>query len=133
MKIMTILTKSAFAKRCNISPGRVTQYITARQLTAPALVGEGRSQRVDLELGRAQLRDRLDIDQRMINGLSTRLDDPKPVETAEKRLGKEVAEFFDAAIPGLVTALAAKLEVTEAAAFLVGEEWFEAIKTVGGN
>jgi hypothetical protein len=124
---MTIVTKSAFARACNITPGRVSQYITARQLTAPALVGEGRTQRVDLELGRAQLRLRLDTDQRFLNGLNTRLDDPKPVETADDRLGKEVSEFFEAAIPGLVTALAAKLKVSEAVAYLVAEERFEAL------
>ena len=127
---MTQLTKSAFARACNITPGRVSQYITARQLTAPALVGEGRAQRVDLELGRAQLRDRLDIDQRLINGLSTRLDDPKPAETPEDRLGKDLEKFFESAIPGLVKALADKLKVTEAAAYLIGEEWFDAIRAV---
>ena len=82
---------------------------------------------MDLELGRAQLRLRLDTDQRFLNGLNTRLDDPKPAETADDRLGKEVAAFFEAAIPGLVTALAAKLKVSEAVAYLVAEERFEAL------
>ena len=83
---MTMLTKAAFAKRCNLSKGRISQYIRAGQLTAPALVGDGRDQKVDLELGREQLKLRLDFDQRMLNGLSTRLDDPKPAKTAEDRL-----------------------------------------------
>jgi hypothetical protein len=127
---MTLLTKSEFARAINVVPGRVTQYITARQLTAPALVGEGRAQRVDLELGRAQLKLRLDTDQRFINGLNTKLDDPKPAMVPEDRLGKEVAEFFDAAIPGLVTALAGKLQVSESVAYLVAEERFEALQAV---
>ena len=124
---MTMLTKAAFAKRCNLSKGRISQYIRAGQLTAPALVGDGRDQKVDLELGREQLKLRLDFDQRMLNGLSTRLDDPKPAKTAEDRLAGELAEFFEAAIPGLVTALAAKLGVSEAVAYLVAEERFEAM------
>ena len=99
-------------------------------MTAPALVGEGRDQRVDLDLGREQLKLRLDTDQRFINGLNTRLDDPEPVTTAEGRLAGELAEFFEEAIPGLVTALAARLNVTEAAASLIGEEWFDAIEAV---
>ena len=125
-----LLRKSDFARACNITPGRVSQYIAAGQLTPPALVGEGRGQRVDLDLGRAQLKLRLDTDQRFINGLNTRLDDPSPAKAPEDRLGKELEEFFDAAIPGLVTALAAKLKVPEAAAYLIGEEWFEALTAV---
>jgi hypothetical protein len=129
---MTVLTKSQFARAINVVPGRVTQYISAGQLSAPALIGEGRAQRVDLELGRAQLRDRLDIDQRLINGLSTNLDDPKPAKARGDHLVKEVAEFFEAAIPGLAAALAAKLNVSETAAYLIGEEWFDAISAVRG-
>ena len=46
------------------------------------MIGEGRGQRIDLELGRAQLRLRLDSDQRYTNGLNTRLDDPPPAVAA---------------------------------------------------
>jgi hypothetical protein len=99
------------------------------QLTPPALVGEGRGQRVDLELGRAQLKLRLDTDQRFINGLNTKLDDPKPA-VPEDRLGKELVEFFDAAIPGLAKRLAGRLNVSESAAYLIGEEWFDALQAV---
>lgn len=127
---MTMLTKAAFAKRCNLSKGRISQYIRAGRLTAPALVGEGRDQKVDLELGREQLKLRLDTDQKFINGLNTLLDDPKPVKTEEGRLAGELAAFFEEAIPGLVTTLAARLNVTEAAAYLIGEEWFDAIEAV---
>jgi hypothetical protein len=127
---MTMLTKAAFAKRCNLSKGRISQYIRAGQLTAPALVGEGRDQKVDLELGRAQLRLRLDTDQRFLNGLNTRLDDPAPAKAAEGRLAGELAAFFEEAIPGLVTTLAARLNVTEAAAYLIAEEWLDAIEAV---
>jgi hypothetical protein len=126
-----IMMKSEFAKRCNLSKGRISQYIRAGQLTAPALVGEGRDQKVDLELGRAQLKLRLDTDQRFLNGLNTRLDDPKPAVVQEDRLGKEVAEFFETAIPGLVTALAGRLKITETIAYLVAEEWLDAIRAVG--
>jgi hypothetical protein len=126
----TIITKAAFARACNISKGRVSQYIRAGQLTSPALVGQGREQKVDLELGREQLKLRLDTDQRFLNGLNTRLDDPPPVKTEEDRLAGELAEFFEAAIPGLVTALADRLKVSESVAYLIGEEWFDAIEAV---
>lgn len=130
---MTILSKSAFARAVNVTPGRVTQWITARQLTPPALVGEGRKQMVDLELGRAQLRLRLDSDQRYTNGLNTRLDDPPPAVAAEDVLTEKVADFFEAQIPGLAAGLADKLKVTEQAAYFIGEEWFEALTAVRGQ
>jgi hypothetical protein len=123
-----IISKSEFARACNITPGRVSQYIKAHQLTPPALVGEGRAQKVDLELGRAQLKARLDIDQRYsMNGLNTRLDDPKP---ASDWVANDVRDFFIAAIPGLATALAAKLNCTDREAYLYAEEWFDAIEAV---
>lgn len=67
------LSKGEFARLINVSPGRVSQYITERKLTGDALVGEGREQRINVEIAKAQLRDRLDINQRCGNGLDTRL------------------------------------------------------------
>ena len=55
---------------------------------------------------------------------------PPPAKALTNRVSEQVAEFFESAVPGLVTALAAKLKVPEAAAYLVGEEWFEAIMAV---
>lgn len=71
-----IVTKGEFARLINVSPGRVSQLITEGKLAGPALVGEGRSARISVAHARAQLRDKLDISQRLGNGLNTRLDGP---------------------------------------------------------
>ena len=61
---------------CNVSKGRVTQWITAGQISGAAIVGEGRSAMIDSELARAQLKERLAINERLgENGLNTKLDD----------------------------------------------------------
>lgn len=72
-----IVTKSQFAALIRVSPGRVSQYISGKKLTGEALVGEGRLARIRVQPALAQLRTRLDIDQRLsANGISTRLDLP---------------------------------------------------------
>lgn len=77
-----IVTKGEFARLINVSPGRVSQLITEGKLAGPALVGEGRSARISVAHARAQLRDKLDISQRLGNGLNTRLDGPPAVQQA---------------------------------------------------
>ncbi len=82
-----LVTKSAFADLCGVSPGRVSQWIAAGQITGGALVGEGRSARIHVETARAQLRHRLDVGRRLGNGMGTRLasapagDPPPPTAT----------------------------------------------------
>lgn len=75
-----IVRKSAFAAMRGVSPGRVTQWITAGHIGPDALVGEGREARIRVDVATAQLRERLDPNQRFgLNGLPTRLDeDPQP-------------------------------------------------------
>lgn len=77
-----IVRKSEFATMRNVSPGRVTQWITAGQIGPEALVGEGRGARIRVDVANAHLRERLDVDQRFgLNGITTRLDPaPAPVE-----------------------------------------------------
>ena len=78
---MPVVRKSEFARLCNFSKPRVSQLISAGQLTPPALIGEGKNQRVDVELGMAQLRERLSVNERFgLNGLDTNLEPPEPAE-----------------------------------------------------
>jgi hypothetical protein len=67
------ISKSEFARRRNVVPGRVTQWISAKKIDGAALVGEGRSAQIVESVAIEQLRQRLDITQRFGNGLDTRL------------------------------------------------------------
>lgn len=70
-----VLSKGEFAKLISVSAGRVSQYISEKKLTGEALVGEGRGQRIRVQQALAQLKVRLDIDQRLsANGINTNLD-----------------------------------------------------------
>lgn len=72
-----VVGKSDFARRCNVTPGRVSQWISEGKLTGAALVGEGRSARIDVTEAMRQLGDRLDLTQRLgLNGITTRIDAP---------------------------------------------------------
>lgn len=71
-----VVSKSAFAGLIGVSPGRVSQYIAEKKLTGEALDGEGREQRIVVAEACRQLKRKLDIGQRLGNGLGTRLDQP---------------------------------------------------------
>lgn len=75
-----VVAKGEFAKLLKVTPARVSQYISEGKLTGDALVGTGVRAKINVPVARAQLRDGLDISQRMGNGLDTRLDDA-PVKT----------------------------------------------------
>lgn len=70
--MLNTVSKAEFAKLVNLSPGRVSQLITAGKLKG-ALVGDGRSARVDVDKARDALKLRLDPGQRLGNGAETRL------------------------------------------------------------
>jgi len=73
------LTKGQFAERAGVTPGRVSQWIAEGKLTGAALVGEGRSARINVAVASEQLRLKLDINQRFgLNGLTTVLPSPSP-------------------------------------------------------
>lgn len=76
-----IVSKSAFARLSNVTPGRVSQWLSAKYIHGDAIVGEGRDAQIHVARARAQLRLHLDISQRMGNGLSTQLDGPAPIAT----------------------------------------------------
>lgn len=71
--------KSVFAGLINVTPGRVSQYIAEGKIFGEAIVGEGRHAKICVEVAKAQLRRKLDIDQRHGNGLSTRLEPGLPL------------------------------------------------------
>lgn len=77
-------SKGDFARRCNVSPGRVSQWIASGQIGPDSLVGEGRSAQIRVEKALGQLRRRLDVGQRFGNGLSTRLDLTPPSPAPEE-------------------------------------------------
>jgi hypothetical protein len=52
-----IVTKAEFARRMGVKPAAVTNWITRRRLTPPALTADGR---VDFAVGRAQIRGTVD-------------------------------------------------------------------------
>jgi hypothetical protein len=72
---MTIMRKGDFARMINVTPGRISQYIKARQIDGDAIVGAGPRAMIDAPKALQQLRLRLDDNQRAsLNGLNTRLD-----------------------------------------------------------
>ena len=124
---MAVVRKKDFAALCNVGPSTVTGWLRTGQLTAPAVVGEGRFARIDVELGKAMLNHVLDIDKRLANGLHTRLgelDDPETIEQKIKQqrsrqleLKIEEAESKKAEREGrLVDAAEARARLTRAVA-----------------
>ena len=63
-----IVTKAEFARRLGIGRSAVGNMVRRGQLTAPALVERGGRVLVDETVARRQLRQRLDVDQRLRNG-----------------------------------------------------------------
>lgn len=87
---MATISKSEFALLCQVTKPTVTGWIRAGHLSAPALVGEGRFARIDPELARVQLRDRLDPEARISNGLNTVLgDEPLTAGSIDHLLKRE--------------------------------------------
>lgn len=74
-----VVSKGEFARRCNVTAGRVSQWISQGKIHGKALVGEGRAARINEAVAKQQLARRLDVGQRMGNGLGTNL---KPLESS---------------------------------------------------
>lgn len=75
---MQLLSKGEFARHIGVSPGRVSQYLTAGIIGADALEGEGRAARIVVHKAVEQIRARRHVGQALGNGLLTRLDDDTP-------------------------------------------------------
>ena len=74
-----IVPKGEFAKILNVSAGRVSQYISEEKIFGPAIVGHGRSAKINVPVARQQLRRGLDVSQSLGNGLGTQLGEAAPV------------------------------------------------------
>lgn len=71
-----IVSKGDFARLAGVSAARVSQYISQGQIGPEAMVGEGRAARIRVDVAMRHLRDRLDVGQRLANGLGTRIEVP---------------------------------------------------------
>jgi hypothetical protein len=72
---LVLIRESDFAQKCNVNKSRVSQWITAGQISGDAIVGDGRGAQLDAAVALKQLRERLATDERFgLNGLSTNLD-----------------------------------------------------------
>jgi len=85
------LPKGEFARRINVSAGRVSQMIREGKIAPDAIEGEGRSARIRVALAMRQIGHRTDVGQRYGNGLATNLEtltrSPTPVESSDSREG----------------------------------------------
>lgn len=82
-----VVSKSEFAKLCNVTPANVTHWIRDGKLSEAALVGDGRSARIRVDVALRQVNLRRDVGQALGNGIGTRLASPRP--------GPSVAEGGD--------------------------------------
>jgi hypothetical protein len=71
--------KSEFAKLCNVSKGRVTQWVDEGKIDGAGLVGTGRSQTINPEIALRQLKERRAVNESCgLHGLNTKLDGGTP-------------------------------------------------------
>ena len=73
-----VVSKGQFAALRNVSPGRVSQWMSEGKIKPDALVGEGRNAKINVAVATRQLRDSLDVGQLAGNGVATKLDLPLP-------------------------------------------------------
>ncbi|TPN16231.1 hypothetical protein FJ973_05940 [Mesorhizobium sp. B2-1-3] len=80
---MATETKTEFAARCNVSPGRVSQWIAAGKIKRTSLEGEGRSAKIVIAAALADLKRSLDVSQSIgLNGFATKLNNTPPADAA---------------------------------------------------
>lgn len=70
---MDVLSKGEFAAHIKVTPGRISQYISAGIIGPDALVGEGRGARINVSKAIEQIRKRRHVGQALGNGLLTHL------------------------------------------------------------
>jgi hypothetical protein len=76
-----VVSKGQFATLRNVSPGRVSQWISEGKIKPDALVGEGRNAKINVTVARLQLREALDVSQLAGNGVATNLALPLTAST----------------------------------------------------
>ena len=69
-----VVSKGQFAALRNVSPGRVSQWISEGKIKRDALVGDGRNAKINVTVATLQLREALDVGQLTGNGVATNLD-----------------------------------------------------------
>ena len=95
---MSAIRKSEFAKLCNVSAPCVSQWISGGKIDGKAIVGEGRGALIDVDVARAQLKERLSTNERCgLNGLGTNLDwwppDAAPADADDLDEGAPTADL----------------------------------------
>jgi hypothetical protein len=90
---MASVKKAQFARMCNVSRTRVTQWCKEGKIDGAALVGA----MIDPDVALRQLKSRLDSDQMAtMNGLNTRLNHgADEIEAEKERLALDALNFFD--------------------------------------
>jgi len=78
-----VVTKTAFADLCGVSGARVSQWLADGKLDGEAIVGHGHRARIRVDVARVQLKQRLNITQRLATGRA-KLDGAKPVKSADE-------------------------------------------------
>lgn len=77
-----VISKGEFARRRNVTPGRVSQWLSEGKIFGAAIVGEGRTAMIRESVACQQLKVKLDPMQMTGNGLSTKLDVAPPAPVA---------------------------------------------------
>jgi len=91
MDKQNLVKKSAFARQCGVTAGRVSQWISNGTIGKDALIGAGQRALVNVPLAFEHLRERLDPSQRFsLNGLSTRLNGDAPPSPRKKTSNADV-------------------------------------------
>ena len=90
-----VVSKGQFAALRNVSPGRVSQWISEGKIKPDALVGEGRNAKINVAVATRQLRDALDVGQLAGNGVGTRLDLRLPAQALPAAPAREPASPGD--------------------------------------
>jgi hypothetical protein len=123
------ISKSEFARRRNVTPGRVSQWIAEKKISGAALTGEGRFERIVESIACAQLNIRLDLSQRLGNGIATRLDAVTPASATPS--GKLPEGPVPAALPAGAPAPPSRpLSAADAVATQIQLERLEQIQRV---
>ena len=82
---MQTMSKAEFARECNVSQARVSQWLSEGKIGPECLEGNGRAARIRVELAKQQVGLRRDPGQSLGNGIGTRLFD-QPTAPAMPRL-----------------------------------------------
>lgn len=132
---MEAVRKSTFAKLRGVSPGRVSQWLADGLISGDAIVGDGRSARIVVEIANEQLRERLDQTRRLSFNESDqpKAGDPKQdpladTEFASKRaeregLQSELIRLRLARARGELISRGAQLAAFESAGAAVARSW----------